>query len=108
VEANARLDVLFKENGIMWKGKIDEYVSLAGTKSAAKYETDPAKIQKAPYDSYSLWVEKLFKFLMSSQHHREGILNPQFKFTGIDVFRGLFENRDSIYITQDFGEEILN
>jgi uncharacterized protein YkwD len=30
VEANARLDVLFKENGIMWKGKIDEYVSLAG------------------------------------------------------------------------------
>jgi len=45
---------------------------------------------------------------MSSKYHRERILNPQFKFTGIGVFRGLFENKDSIYITQDFGEEILN
>jgi len=108
LEVNERLGVIFKENGIMWKGKIDEYVSLAGTKSAVKDETDPAIIQKAPYDSYGLFVEKLFKFLMSSKYHRERILNPQFKFTGVGVFRGNFEDKDSVYITQEFGEEILN
>ncbi|MBN2088229.1 CAP domain-containing protein [candidate division KSB1 bacterium] len=108
VEVNERLGIIFKENGIMWKGKIDEYVSLAGTKSAAKYETVPTKIKKAPYDSYNLFVEKLFKFLMSSKPHRERILNPQFKFTGVGVFRGNFEGKDSVYITQEFGEEILN